>query len=191
MAVARGALRGRVAGCAVLLVLGGVAGCTSDAEPSPLPSPTSSPSPSQSSTAAAPSLPPEAEGTSPAAAKAFVRHWIDTLNYAGASGEVEHLRALSHNRCVSCTAVIEAISKVYSAGGHYEGAGWAVEAIKYQPLQPRLEPVLVVGVDIAPQTVLEREGRQPERFEGGNRSMTFRLARVGSQWVVKQLDQPA
>ena len=71
MAVARGALRGRVAGCAVLLVLGGVAGCTSNAEPSPLPSPTSSPSPSQSSMAAAPPLPPEAEGTSPAAAKAF------------------------------------------------------------------------------------------------------------------------
>ena len=98
MSVARG-VRGlrvpfllRLGACACAVAL--VAGCTSNAEPSPLPEPSTSASPSASPSATPPTMPPEAEGTSPKAAKAFARHYFDVINYAARSGDTEGLREL-------------------------------------------------------------------------------------------------
>ena len=93
MSVARGitALRPRLLLplCAAALAGSLVSGCTSSAEPSPLPPTPSSSSAAPSPSPTPPSLPPEAEGTSPKAAKAFVRHWVDTINYAMSTGDTQ------------------------------------------------------------------------------------------------------
>lgn len=135
-------------------------------------------------------MPAEAKGRSEASAKAFVRFWVDTLNYAGSSGDTAELKRISHADCTSCEGVIGSIDRVYADGGHYMGRGWSVETIKYQPLQPRKKPVLTVGVDIAPQKVLEKRGGKTTTFDGGNRSMTFRLGAAEGEWILLQLDQP-
>ena len=114
-----------VAGAVVLIA----SGCTSDEAPEPAPLPTESASPSDtgSPSPTAPTLPAEAEGTSPAAAKAFVRHYFDSVNYAAATGDTDGLRALGASRCVSCDAIAENIEEVYSEGGVIRSGGWKVD----------------------------------------------------------------
>ena len=135
-------------------------------------------------------MPAEAKGTSEKSAKAFVRYYIDVLNFAGSSGETAQLKQISHVDCTSCQGVTSSIDRVYADGGRYIGRGWSVETIKYQPLQPRKKPVLTVGVDIAPQNVFEKRGGKVTTFDGGNRSMTFRLGVAEGEWILLQLDQP-
>ncbi|MGZ8743713.1 MAG: DUF6318 family protein [Nocardioides sp.] len=180
-------LRLAAGACAVVLV----AGCTSNAEPSPLPEPSASSSATASPSAAPPTMPPEAEGTSPKAAKAFVRYWVGTLNYAGSSGDTSALTESSDGGCAECQSVIRTIVETHAAGGSFEGDGWSVETMKYQPLQSRARPVLTVGMKISPQLVTESEGAEPKTFEGGNRSMTFRLVSRFGHWSVVQLEQSA
>jgi hypothetical protein len=188
MAVTRAAA---VSAALALVGVSALTGCTSDAQPSPMPTPAPSASSSSTPSPTPPSLPAEASGTSPAAAKAFVRHWIAAMNYAGKTGDVDPLRTASSSACVACQAVIKSIAAVYAAGGHYEGDGWRIDTAKYQPLQPRRRPVLAVGVTIARQEVVERRGAEPQRFEGGKRSVTFRLIRVDGAWVLRELEQAA
>ncbi|MBA2465210.1 MAG: hypothetical protein H0V42_09590, partial [Nocardioidaceae bacterium] len=116
---------------------------STSATPRPSPSDTASPSPS----ATPPSLPPEAEGTSPAAAKAFARHYFMAINYAAATGDTVGLRALGTENCVSCDAIASNIEKVYEAGGHIESKGWKLTIVSAVPGQQRAYPILDLGVD--------------------------------------------
>jgi hypothetical protein len=86
--------------------------------------------------------------------------------------------------------VINDVDTVYDSGGSYRGKGWGVTSLKYQPLQPLKQPIITVGVHIAPQVLREEEGASAQKFAGGNRTMTFRLFRKHDHWVVRELDQP-
>ena len=79
-----------LAGAVTPLVLV-LAGCGSD-NPKPAPPETSSASPSASPSVVAPTMPAEAKGTGPEAAKAFVRHYIASLNYAEVPAILDWLR---------------------------------------------------------------------------------------------------
>jgi hypothetical protein len=65
---------------------------------------------SPSPAATPPTLPAAAEGTSPRAAKAFVRHWVATMNYATATGDTAPLLELSSESCASCESAARRIS---------------------------------------------------------------------------------
>lgn len=165
-----------------------LAGCTSNAEPTPPPAP-SPPSASPSPSATPPSLPPEAEGTSPQAAKAFARHYFDAINYAARTGDTEGLRKLGTADCVSCEAIASNIEKIYNAGGHIESGGWKLTVVSTVPAQPRLRPVLDLGVVQSPESVVQRAGEAPSSFPGGKKPMTMYLVRVAASWQAKRIDQ--
>ena len=171
-----------------------VSACTSDAAPEPAPLPsasTESPAPSASPSPSSPALPAEAEGTSPAAAKAFVRHYIEAVNYASSTGEVNELRSLSSSKCSSCTALIERIETVYTAGGSFRGDGWKVRSIRYQPFQPARQPVLSVSIRLSPQTLVEEAGEPDKKFPGGRDQLTLRLTTDQGDWRVSELERLA
>lgn len=163
-----------------------LAGCQGNPDPPPLEStsPSPSPSPTASPTSSAPTLPPEAEGTSTAAAKAFVRHYVDVINYAMATGDVRLLRALSDSRCKSCVAVVSNIRTLYRSGGFLEGEGW--ELTQLGVLESTRDGVTIVqtGVIVAQQSRYESAETKPQHFEGGQQAMTFRVANHDSAWVV-------
>ena len=106
---------------ALVLVL---TGCGSD-NPKPSRPASSSASPSASPSAVAPTMPAEAKGTGPEAAKAFVKHYLATFSYAARTGDVTHLRLLSAEQCTSCRDVVEQIQHVYASGGYARGKGYA------------------------------------------------------------------
>lgn len=106
----------------VLLALGLLGGCGKEpptAAPSgdastPVVTPSSTPT-------AAPVLPEQAKGNTKAGAIAFVRHYVDVVNFAIETGRTGDLANLSHKSCGSCDRLIENVSKVYAGGGWITG----------------------------------------------------------------------
>jgi hypothetical protein len=181
-----------LAACGVLLAAG-AAGCTdTSARPKPLPSPSPSSavaSPTPSPSATPPSLPAEARGTSAAAAKAFVRYWVEVLNASAMSGRSASLRAASSKGCVGCLAIADFIDQVRERGGAIRGDGWDVRSVR---VIDESEPGYVIDalVNVRPQTVVERRGAEPRRFNGGRRLKTFWVGRADDRWKITRLDQP-
>lgn len=176
-----------VASAFVLLAL--LSGCTDNAEPKPLPTPSpSTPSPSPSPSVSAPTLPAEAQGVSAKSAEAFVRYYVETINYASATGHTAQLQSASDERCVSCAAVQSAIETVYTTGSRLEGEGWVVGAVEPVPQQPRTRPVLQTSIRISPQTRISKDGHHQTR-SGGRQLMIFTLHRGADNWLVAKLER--
>jgi len=194
-----------VAFATVLLGVTVLVGCD-DANPSPAPMPSKSPSASDSASASAsasasdppsespspsatpPSLPAEAKGTSEASAKAFAKHYFDTVNYATRTGDTADLRTLGNEDCVSCAAIESNVEKIYSAGGRIESDGWHLRSASSVPLQPRVKPILDLGVFQSPEKVVPKSGSSAVSYDGGKQPMTMHLVREGAQWRVNRLD---
>jgi hypothetical protein len=166
----------------------GLAGCQANPEPPPLEDAASTPSPSATPSTAAPSMPPEAEGTSKAAAKAFVRHYVDLVNYAMKSGDTRQLSDLSASTCQACRAITDRIDEVYDNGGRLEGRGWRVDALTYYAHAGGPgERLVAAGIRIAPQTAYLPSTRpSPSRASRGN--LDFTLARESTGWRVVVLE---
>lgn len=178
----------RTVAALALLVGVGTAGCTEPAaKPKPLPSPSSSSvadGPTSPPSPTPPSMPAKANGNTRKAAKAFVMHYIETLNYATATGDTSALAALDDGSCRSCSAVIGRVRKVYKAGGSIDSRGWVVKslAVVGQPNRPLVD----AGLLLSPQLVTKEQGDRPERFKGGRLPVTFHLIRVGHGWRVDE-----
>jgi hypothetical protein len=167
-----------------------LAGCQSNPAPPPLESTSTSPSPSPSPTVSAPTLPAEAQGTSRAAAKAFVRHWIDVLNYAGPAGDSDAIRRVSDRGCTACTAIADFIEQVNRDGGRIEGPGWAARQVNVVSVEPGKSATIDVVTWVNVQHVRPSAGADVQRFQGGRRLKTFWLAASDESWVLTRLDQP-
>ena len=166
----------RVAASAAV-ALAALAGCTSNAEPSPAPTPTVSPSPSTSPSTSPsasptpPTMPAAAEGTSPRAAKAFARHYFDVINYSARTGDTRELRKLGTSDCVSCNAIAHNIETIYGAGGHIESENWQLREVTVLKATNG-RAVLSVGTLIHPEVVVQSNGKR-SRKAGGKQPMTM------------------
>jgi hypothetical protein len=134
-------------------------------------------------------MPSAAQGTSAKAAKAFVRYYIDTVNFALKTGDTSALDASSAPGCRSCESVSMAISDVYAADGRLLGRGWRVTAIAAVANQPRSRPILQTGVYVYPQTRIAHSGAEPEHRKGGKNLMIFSLAQRSRTWTVLKWEQ--
>ena len=171
-----------LAGVVIPLVLA-LDGCGSD-NPKPAPPETSSASPSASSSVVAPTMPAEAKGTGPEAAKAFVKHFVATLNYAQKTGDTSTLRRLYGAPCSFCEGISDGLDRVHSHGGSIKTDGWTLRRLKATDAGA----TVIAFVRVAPQIVVMHKGGKPERFAGqkhGRRK--FDLQATDGQWTVTNL----
>lgn len=175
-----------------------MAGCSSNPAPAPLadpvtpPSTTVSPSPVSDASAdptGPPVMPAIARGTGAKSAKAFVRYWIDGLNYAAISGDTDILRRASARSCSACSAIADFIDDVYRREGWIKGLGWDPISLRLVSVHRGPSVVVDVTVTVKPQRVRRRAGATIDRFRGGRRLKTFWLRRGSDQWTVVRLDQ--
>jgi hypothetical protein len=134
-------------------------------------------------------LPAAAKGTSVKAAKAFVRYWVDTLNYAVLTGDTVQLRDSSGPFCKSCKSVTESIEAVYGRGGRFEGKGWVVRGIRPVGGTSVRHPTLQTAIRIHPQTMISKAGAKPQQRKGGNSLMVFTLSAQADSWIVMSWEQ--
>ena len=175
-----------LAGAVIPLVLV-LPGCGSD-KPKPAPPETSSASPSASPSVVAPTMPAEAKGTGPEAAKAFARHFIALLNYSEVTGDLDLLRQSFDPDCDGCSGIVDGLDKVYRNGGSVKTDGWEVKGLKTTPT-PRGFRVDAM-VDVAPQIVILERGAKAKRFPGDRSALRRLFLRHGSSaWVVSNMDE--
>lgn len=126
-----------------------VAGCTPD-EPDPtstasVPTTSTTTEPTTSTpTVAVPELPEAATVGDAAGAEAFVKHWVDVLNYAYATGDTEPVQELSLPVCELCSETVTEIEDAYGPGGHIEGGVATVTLVRSPP--PDADGVVSVSV---------------------------------------------
>jgi hypothetical protein len=113
-------MKRRLLGVAVLaLALSSCGG-----EPKADPSPTRSVTTPVSTTPTAPVMPDAAKANTKAGAIAFVRHYVDLVNYAQQTGDVSTLASVESDACESCAKVRRSIAEIYTAGGAIQGGTW-------------------------------------------------------------------
>lgn len=113
-----------------------------------------------------PELPEAAQGTGRKAAVAFVRHWIDTLNYSSLNGDTTVLHELSAGDCSACRSAADSIERVFDGDGEIRGHHWNVADAWVGNARRGLIQVVAV-VEIAPTKVRLRPDARWQRFEGG------------------------
>ena len=162
-------------------------GCGSD-NPKPSRPASSSAAPSASPSAVAPTMPAEAKGTGPEAAKAIVRLFVDRLNFAGAHGDTEAFRALFTPRCGACLGVADFIDKTYSNGGTIRGSGWHALTVRAGAIKSKRIKVDAL-VRVAAQDVIPRASAEPQHFDGAPRVMKhFTLGQSDGGWKVTGIE---
>ena len=165
-----------------------LAGCAQEsAAPTPLElSPTASSVTPTESPPGPPPMPDEARGTGRKAAVAFVRHWVDTLNYSADTGSTDQLRG-STASCSACDGIAGFIDDVYGAGGSIESEGWDIDEIWVANESPDFLQV-AAQVDSHGQVVM-KPGAKRKRYAGGPSLKLFTLEAEGDTWRITKLVQ--
>jgi hypothetical protein len=167
------------------MLLTGLAACGGDdsppeAEPTRTAStPTTTPSPTP------PTLPAAAKGRGAASAKAFVRHYIDVLNYATFTGDVSALRHLGAKHCGSCQNVVNGIRSIYVAGGTVKGGAFKVTKMDALAHPASHGYTVDAFTKFSAQRIYRTSLRKhPDRYKAGSNIFSFILARR-QRWVVR------
>lgn len=168
-----------------------LAGCGSSnpkpASPASEPVP-SSVTPTASASPVAPTLPAEAKGTSAAAAKAFVRHFVETLNYSETSGDTTALRTLYSRECAFCEGISDGLDRIKLHGGAIKTTGWTVLGLDMSNPSAGRPIQVVATVRVAPQTVIMKRGAKAEHFGGQTHGVRrFLLRERDGMWLITDL----
>ena len=148
-------------------------GCFGD-DPGPAPPPSPSVSSSEVATPSAtekpgptePTMPPDGGLRTNAGAEAFVRYWIELVNYAQLSGDTRRLDSVTHSQCVGCNGLISTIRNAYASGGHIEGGTWHVGRLQALPLDFGSEWAAYAKAKSDSQRVVNAAGKV-STYEGG------------------------
>ena len=172
----------RLVGAVVLLLA--LAGCGRDpkADPPPTPSPSTTP---VSTTPSAPAMPDAAKENTKAGAIAFVRHYVEVLNYAQATGDVSALDSLEDPRCSSCDRVRSYLAGIYKAHGHVNGGAWTIKRIGASAGHDPDSWVVDVAGEFAPSSVSPSPGASPSSAAGGSAPTKFYVDHTDG-WKVSQ-----
>jgi len=172
-------MRRFVVGAALVLL---VAGCGGDPKADPSPSTSSAPSASSTPTATPPALPDAAKANTKAGAIAFVRHYIDLVNYAQATGDVDALSTVEDPNCKSCTKGREYLSRIYGSGGHIVGGTWSVRHVSAKKSGENW--AVTARGDFASSDTFASRGADPQHANGGPAPTNF-IVWHSAEWKVR------
>jgi hypothetical protein len=177
-------MRRSVIAFALLLV---VAGCGGDPQASPTPTPSLSTASPVSTTPSPPAMPDAARANTKAGAIAFVRHYIDLINYAQDTGDIDALSAVEGHRCRSCSSGRDYIRGVYTSGGHIKGGRVRIRILDALPNAAIAGWTVDAKLTFGPQTVA-RPTASPstQELKGGSVPITVLVQRQPNGWSVNE-----
>jgi len=164
-----------------------LAGCGGN---DPAPSPSPPPSPTASSTGrVAPPLPPAATAHTKAGAIAFVRHYIDLINYTQATGDTGPIRTLESRQCSSCRSANNYIQRLYERGGRITGGAARVEKTLDALPNPESHGFTIDVLLTSGAQIVQDPGRQTQHLQGARLIATVQVAPSGKTWRVNELSR--
>lgn len=180
-----------------------LAGCTEDspAGPTTVTSPgTTSRTPSTATTEptkptasttttepASPVMPALAKKQSKAGAKAFVRHYVDVLNYAWTQLKPRTLVEVSSDDCRVCSLIIRRIAITDQKGGYQVGGEWSPRRIYALPGQSARQPKFLVTIDIRSGTWKPARGQDERKISSSRVTNEFDLTWMPQGWATLDL----
>lgn len=160
-----------------------LAGCGGN-DPAPSPSPT--PSPTAGATGrVAPPLPQAATVHTKAGAIAFVRHYVDLINYAQATGDTTQLHAAGSAGCSACRAVERNINRIYRSNGTFDGGVTVIARVIDALTYPITHGYTVdLAVRIEPSTVTTNG--KANHSKGGRNLLSVIVQPSANAWEVRE-----
>jgi hypothetical protein len=163
-----------------------LAACNDSDNPRPAPLPTTTTE--KSTTPTPPPLPPTANGTSNASAEAFVRHFIETLNFAITTGDTGPVRRLSTEKCSSCKGVADYLDGIYSAGGNVATSGWQVKRLKFLARSPDGEPTFHAAILQPVETTVASPSAKPSESTEATKFFFVYVEHTDKGWRISEFE---
>lgn len=161
--------------CAVLLL----AGCTGEPEPK-APEGTATPT----VTAKPPEMPAIAREQSSEGATAFLQYYVEVLNFAATTGNVDELKRLSSSDCSGCQKYIDLYVDTYADGGWFREGEWSFTEVRVRSTGSGWFLTTDMAFDGGSFKV---DGAADEQVsEASHDLLTFVLDRSGDAWRVSQ-----
>jgi Family of unknown function (DUF6318) len=161
---------------------------TSVNSPSPTsPSPTTKSSAPTSDAPKPPRMPALAKEESVAGAKAFVRYYVEALNYSWRVRTGQPLRRLSGSTCVGCRSLADTIDKFRRSGGFQHGATWHPRSILLVPTQPLAKPIARLAVRVDRGSWRASRADRFHRIQPALHHQDIYLNWVDDHWRVKDV----
>jgi hypothetical protein len=130
-------------------------------------------------------MPAAAKGKGRPAAKAFVRYYIDLINYAESTGDAAALGPLVTSECRDCADLRRKIASTYRDGGWFKTSGWVPSVVA---VVRRSEQATVMTAIRSPEQRYKPSTAEPvERIDASRFTMEFALKRTKGHWFVDRL----
>jgi hypothetical protein len=117
-------------------------------------------------------------------AAAFVRYYIDLLNYAAHSGDVDPLRDYAP-ACRGCNLFADLYEQPYERGGYFKGYQWTIINLIASPFGEGHD--VLVGVKQAAGVYVPERGAAPERHRPRDYEFRFTAKNAGGSWQITEM----
>lgn len=168
-------------------MLAGCSGGEADEPADPLSSSTPSSSdatPADDPSSDVPELPDVAQENTLAGAEAFIRHYIELLNYASHTGDTDALEAVSDQDCAGCSHYADLYKETYSRGGFYKKGEWVTQK---QVFSQRLEDgtVRLIAIVDTKKLIYRKDASSSAKTYGSEQySFTCDVSWTSQRWSV-------
>ncbi|GAB3992118.1 hypothetical protein GCM10028771_14130 [Nocardioides marmoraquaticus] len=122
-----------------------------------------------------------------AGATAAVKWFLESMSYAGSTGDTTGFRNTFASSCTRCLSIADGIDKTYADGGRIDGGGWTPFRFRYYGTRAGIAFV-DASVNYQPQIFVESEDAQPKRFPGRKNVLKAFQLSWEDGWVVGALD---
>jgi len=155
-----------------------VVSCADDPEPiEPTASPTAKPS--------SPTLPSKANEETPDGAVSYVKHWIETFNFAVNEGAFDAFKSLNEAGCEGCKSYEDEIARLNRNDAEVRGFKWT--GGRTSVAEDRKLEVVIRSSDYE---VRDSEADEWATVEGATQQLGFELQWTNGRWKVHQLYIP-
>jgi hypothetical protein len=178
---------------AVGIAILALAGCSGGVAPAGGPGPSGPPATTRSTSAAPqhdgpPQGPSLAREHSNAGAKAFVRYYIDVLNYAWTNGNPRALREFDRRGCSLCSDFVTVLERRTRRGGRQVGGTFAVDRVGVAGVGGDGEYLLVADITVSRGQSWATATSQPTRIHHDSHSLNIHLRWRKSSWTLQNLE---
>ncbi|MGW7686498.1 DUF6318 family protein [Kribbella sp. NPDC054772] len=137
----------------------------------------------------APQRPAAATGLAIPAAKVFLAHYVDLMNYAYATGDAEPMLSASDKGCIGCNGIAGYVGRINVKNGAVEG-DYKDRLVSVKDIFRGKSGRLGGKAIVKSGNFTERSspGASPVPQGNSTGTMEFTLAPNGSNWVIYELE---